>query len=84
MRLVVDESGPNKCIWCGVCEHIAPNVFHVEKNKYSLTGAIYVNQSEVTVNRDRTVLCIEACPMNSIRLVNEEKPSDALTSEGEE
>lgn len=68
MKLDVDEKA---CIWCGVCEYLCPNVFHVEKNKFSQTGAIYVNPSEVTTDRDRTVLAIEACPMACIKLVAE-------------
>ena len=53
----------NTCILCGVCEAIAPKIF-------TQTTKVAVDEKAAKEDPVRLAICIEACPMESIKMVH--------------
>lgn len=56
--IIIDKG---KCILCGVCEGLAPNIFQQ-------TTSVSVDIEAAKQELHYTYLCIEACPTEAIKL----------------
>jgi len=68
MKIKVDREA---CIGCGTCVALAPNTFNLDvEGKSEVANA--AGDPEVDIKK-----AVEACPVDAIKIEEEEKPSDS-------
>jgi ferredoxin len=66
MKIVIDR---NKCVSLGICEGLAPNIFHLNDD-----GEVEVNESTAVSEEERENVrsAVSGCPVNALTLTENE------------